>query len=98
MMIAGKQGQKVLCPPSVLALDIGVESRKKKKKRKLIIVIIIMKNFHRRSSHGHRGSKRRELAQHAHSRGSHAFTHTLYINTVTTTTWCEAAAELLQNL
>ena len=25
------------------------------------------------SSHGHHGSKRRELAQHAHSRGSHAY-------------------------
>jgi hypothetical protein len=36
-----------------------------------------MKNFNRRNSHGHHGSKRRELAQHAHSRGSHAFTHTL---------------------
>ena len=35
----------------------------------------------RRSSHGHHGSKRRELAHHAHSRGSHAFSHTLYINT-----------------
>ena len=29
-----------------------------------------MKNFNRRSSHGHRGSKRRGLAQHAHSRGT----------------------------
>ena len=56
--------------------------------------IIIMKNFNRRSSHGYRGSKRRELAQHAHSRGSRAFTHTLYINTVTTTQ-CEAPAQLL---
>ena len=27
-----------------------------------------MKNFNRRSSHGHHGSKRRELTQHAHSR------------------------------
>ena len=35
-----------------------------------------MKNFNRRSSHGHHGSKRRELAPHAHSRGSYAFTHT----------------------
>ena len=35
-----------------------------------------MKNFNRRSSHGHHGSKRLELAQDAHSRGSHAFTHT----------------------
>ena len=36
-----------------------------------------MKNFNRRSSHGHHGSKYRELAPHAHSRGSHAFIHTL---------------------
>ena len=44
------------------------------------------------------GSKRRELAQHAHTRGSHAFTHSdTYINTVTTTL-CEASAQLLQNL
>ena len=28
-------------------------------------------------SHGHHGSKRHELAQHALSHGSHAFTHTL---------------------
>ena len=39
--------------------------------------MIIMKNFNRRNSHGHHGSKCRELAQHAHSSGSHAFTHTL---------------------
>ena len=32
--------------------------------------MIIMKNFNRHSSHGHHGSKRHELAQHAHSRGS----------------------------
>ena len=50
-----------------------------------IIIIIIIMNFNRRNSHGNHGSKRRELAQHARSRGSHAFTHTLYINTVTTT-------------
>ena len=36
-----------------------------------------MKNFNRCSSHGHHGWKRRELAQHAHSHGSYAFTHTL---------------------
>ena len=53
-----------------------------------------MKNFTRRNSDGHHGSKRRELAQHSHSRGSHAFTHTLYIYTVTTT-WYEAPAQLL---
>ena len=35
-----------------------------------------MKKCNRRTSHGHHGSKRRELAQHAHSRESHAFTHT----------------------
>ena len=40
-----------------------------------IIIIIVMKNFNRRSSHGHHGSKRHELAQHAHARGLHAFTH-----------------------
>ena len=34
----------------------------------IIIIIIIMKNFNRRSSHGHHRSKRRELAQHTHSR------------------------------
>ena len=63
----------------------------------IIIIIIIMKNFNRRSSHGHHGSKRHKLAQHAHSRGSHTFTHTLYINTVTTTL-CETPAQLLQIL
>ena len=36
-----------------------------------------MKNFNRHDSHGHHGSKRHELAQHAHSHGSQAFTHTL---------------------
>ena len=41
-----------------------------------------MNNFNRRSS---QFSKRRELAPHAHSRGSHAFTQHTYINTVTTT-------------
>ena len=44
--------------------------------------VMLPRTLNRRSSHGHRGSKRRELAQHAHSRGSYAFTHTLYINTV----------------
>ena len=35
-----------------------------------------MKNFNTRSSsHGHHGSKRHELVQHAYSRWSHAFTH-----------------------
>ena len=38
-------------------------------------IIIIMNKFNRRDSRGHHGSKRHELAQqHAHSRGSHAFT------------------------
>ena len=32
--------------------------------------------------------------RHANPHGSHAFTHTLYINTITTT-WCEAPAQLL---
>ena len=41
------------------------------------LIIIIMKNFNKHSSIGHHGSKCRELAQHAHSRGPHAFTHTL---------------------
>ena len=35
-----------------------------------------MKNFNWRTFHGHHGSKRRELEQHAHSHGSHAFPHT----------------------
>ena len=58
-----------------------------------------LKYFNRRSSpHGHHGSKHRELAQHAHSLGLRAFTHAqFYINTVATT-WCEAPAQLLQNL
>ena len=51
----------------------------------MTIIIIIMKNFNRCNSHGHHGSKRCELAQHAYSNGLHAFNHTLYINTVTTT-------------
>ena len=46
-----------------------------------------MKNFTRRSSHSQYGSQRCELAQHAHSCGSHAFSHTL------TTTWCSAITE-----
>ena len=43
----------------------------------LIVIIITMKNFNRRNSHGHHGSKRHELAQHTHFSGSHAFSHTL---------------------
>ena len=44
-------------------------------------IIIIMKNFNRRDYYGYHGSKRRELAQHAHSHGSHAFTHALTTST-----------------
>ena len=59
----------------------------------LMIMITIMKNFNRRNSHGHHGSKRRELAQHAHSHGLHAFT---YINSyIITTMLCKAPAQLL---
>ena len=47
--------------------------------------------------HGHHGSNRRELAQHAHSSGSQAFHSHTDINTVTTTL-CEAPVQLLQNL
>ena len=44
----------------------------------LVLLLLIMKNnFNRRSSHSHHGSKRHELAQHVHSRGSYTFTHTL---------------------
>ena len=35
-----------------------------------------MKTFNRRSTHSDHGSKSRKLAQHAHSLGSHTFTHT----------------------
>ena len=52
----------------------------------IILIILIMKNFNRRNSHDHHGSKHRELAQHVHSGGSHTFTHshtlTSYMNTV----------------
>ena len=58
----------------------------------IIIIIIIMmkkKNFNRRSSHGHHGSRFRELAYgntHTHvDRSIHSHT---YINTVTTTLLC----------
>ena len=56
-------------------------------------MILIMKNCNRSGSRVYHGSKRCELVQHAHSHGSHAFTHS-YINTVTTM-WCEAPAQLL---
>ena len=42
-----------------------------------LILSYLMKNFNSRDSHGHHGSKRRELVQHGHSHGSHAFTHTV---------------------
>ena len=51
-----------------------------------------MKNSNRRSSHGHYGSKRRELVRQAHSRGSHALTHKTDINTVTTTLYAASLA------
>ena len=66
-------------------------------------IIIIMKNFNRRDSHGHHGSQRRELTQHAHSHvhGSHVTT-SLTLTSLTTlttsintfaTTWCEAPTQ-----
>ena len=48
----------------------------------VILIVIIIKNFNRRDPHGHHGSKCRELAQHAHSHGSHAFTHTRTSTTI----------------
>ena len=55
--------------------------------------MIIMKKFYKRDSHGHHGSKRRELAQHILTWIARIHSHS-YINTVTTT-WCEALAQLL---
>ena len=55
-----------------------------------------MKNFKRRNSYGHHGSKRRALVQYVHSPGSHSFSRT-FINTVTTTL-CEVPDQLLHNL
>ena len=52
-----------------------------------------MKKFNSRGCHGHHGSKRRELPQHAVAR---IHSHT-YINTVTTIV-CEAPTQLLQKL
>ena len=46
------------------------------------LVLYVMKNFIRRDSHGHHGSK-------------HAFTHTLTTTQLQPTTWCEATAQLL---
>ena len=45
--------------------------------------MMMMKNLNRRDSHGHHGSKRRELVQHAHTWITRIHSHT-YINTVTT--------------
>ena len=56
------------------------------------------KNFNRRSSYGHHGSKRRELAQRAHSCGLHAFTHTFTSTQLQPTTLCETPAQLLEIL
>ena len=64
--------------------------------RLIIIITIITKNFNRRNSHGHHGSKCHELAQHALTWIARMHSHT-YINTVTIT-WCEVPAQLLQNL
>ena len=58
-----------------------------------LCIIIVMKNFNRCNSHGHHGSKRRELAQHSHSM-DRIHSLTLYINAVTSM-WCEAPAKLL---
>ena len=55
------------------------------------LIILIMKNF---NGHGHHGSKRSKLVQHALTWIARIHSHT-YINTVTTT-WCEAPAQLLQ--
>ena len=58
-----------------------------------------MKNFNtnnRHNSHGHHGSKRRELAQHTLTWIAHIDSHT-FINTATTTL-CEVPAQLLRNL
>ena len=54
--------------------------------------------YNRRDSHGHHGSKRRELAQHAHTHMDwvvriHSLTH--FTSTTVTTTWCEAPAQAL---
>ena len=43
-------------------------------------ITIITNKCNRRNAHGHHGSNRRELSQHAHSHGSQLFTHTLYIH------------------
>ena len=49
-------------------------------------IIMIMKNFNRCDSHGHHGSKHRELAQRTLTWISRIHSHTYsYINTVTST-------------
>ena len=76
---AGVHGQGFLQPAGVDCLLLVIKHRPEANKDKQIEVheyTIIIKNFNRRNSHGHHGSKHRELAQHAHSHGSHAFTHT----------------------
>ena len=60
---------------SVSLVILSYWHQQKMQPRSFNFFLIIMKNFNRRDSHGHHGSKRRELAQHAHSHGSHAFTH-----------------------
>ena len=50
----------------------------------VFILTKIMKNFSRHSSHGHHGSKRRKVAQHALTWIARIHSHT-YIKTVTTT-------------
>ena len=62
-------------------------------------MIIIMKNFNRRNSHmsSYYGSKHRELAQHAHSSGSHAFSYTL-TSTQLQPRGAKRPAQLLPNL
>ena len=67
-------------------LEVEIEGTTKN-----IVCHIIMKNFNRRTSHGHYGSKRRKLTWIARIH-SHTF-----INTVKTTL-CEAPPQLLQNL
>ena len=67
----------------------------------ITIIIIVIKNFNtnnnRLNPHGHHGSKRREVAQHAHSRGLRAFTDTL-TSAQFTTTLPEAPTQLLRGI
>ena len=43
----------------------------------VLLLLLWKRTFYRRNYHGHHGWKRRELAQYAHSRRSHAFNNTL---------------------